>query len=88
MTEKLEFKFLKIFGQKQNQGTLLTNGTIQKRRLTVWLHKTLKIQVTKLIIIQYGVYFLGRTNCHVNAELIISLAYFSNHLPTAISAPY
>ena len=36
MTEKLEFKFLKIFSQKQNQGTLLTNGTIQKRRQPIY----------------------------------------------------
>jgi len=36
MTEKLEFKFLKIFSQKQNQGTLLTNGTIQKRRQHIY----------------------------------------------------
>jgi hypothetical protein len=53
---------------------------------TVWLHKTLKIQVTKLI--RYGVHFLGQTNCHVYSELNISLPYFSNHLPTTLSAPY
>lgn len=55
---------------------------------TVWLHKTLKIQVTKLMFIQYGVYFLGQTNCHVYTDLIISLLYFSNHLPTALSVPH
>jgi hypothetical protein len=34
--EKLEFTFLKHIGQKQNQGMLLINGTIQKRRQHVY----------------------------------------------------
>jgi len=28
------------------------------------------------------------TDCHVYAELTVSLPYFSNHLPTALSAPH
>lgn len=34
--EKLEFKFLKYFNQKQNQDILLINGTIQKRNQHVY----------------------------------------------------
>jgi hypothetical protein len=36
MMEKFEFKFLKHFSQKQNQGMLLIDGTIQKRRQHVY----------------------------------------------------
>jgi hypothetical protein len=36
MMEKLEFKFLKRFGQKWNQGMLFINGTIQKKRQHIY----------------------------------------------------
>lgn len=73
--EKPEFKFLKHFGQKQNQGMLLINGTIQKRQQHVYsvAAQDTKIQITKLMFIQYRVYFLEQTNCHVHSEIIISL---------------
>jgi hypothetical protein len=36
MTEKLKLKFLKHFGQKQNQRMLLINGTFQTRSQHVY----------------------------------------------------
>ena len=86
----LNLSFWNISAQKgiKECCSLMVRFKREDNIFTVWLHKTLKIQVTKLMFIQYVVYFLGQTNCHVYAELTISLPYFSNHLPTALSAPY